>query len=191
MTGSRARIGVFGGSFNPPHAGHRQLLVERLSRYDTLLVVPAADPPHKRGLAGFDHRVEMCHLAFDDLDFAAHAGVVIDTREASRPGPSYTVDTLRSVAAEHPLAQLTFFVGGDTDTTSWRDPDTCRSLARFVTVERSRYSSTEIRTQLARNCDARSLLAAGLASSVLDYIETHQLYQPTPNPELPSLEVMA
>lgn len=107
----RRRIGVFGGAFDPPHAAHRALAEAALRQLalDTLCILPTGRAWHKtRPLTDAAHRLAMCHLAFDDLP-----GAVVDRREIDRDGPTYTVDTLAEVRAEHPDATLFLVIGAD------------------------------------------------------------------------------
>lgn len=105
------RIGVFGGAFDPPHVAHVALAraaIEQL-RLDVLFVIPTGEAWHKsRGLTPAQHRLEMAHLAFAELDC-----VVVDPRETLRAGPSYTVDTLLELRTEYPRAQLFLILGQD------------------------------------------------------------------------------
>ncbi len=104
-----SRLGIFGGTFNPPHIGHTRLaehFVNEIS-LDRLLVIPTAQPPHKVSpdLAGGDDRMNMCTLAFPDA--------LISTIELARGGKSYTFDTLTEVRAQYPGDELFFIVGSD------------------------------------------------------------------------------
>ena len=107
------RIGIYGGSFNPPHTGHvlaaREML-ERLS-LDRLLIIPAAQPPHKALAAGSprpEERLELCRAAFGDLERTE----ILDL-ELRRQGPSYTVDTLRELQIRFPGDELLLIMGTD------------------------------------------------------------------------------
>lgn len=110
MTGN-PKIGVFGGSFDPPHAAHLTLARSALQHLalDRLLILPTGQAWHKqRTLSPAHHRLAMAKLAFGDL-----ARVAIDAREIDRPGPSYTIDTLREIAADWPGAELFLLIGED------------------------------------------------------------------------------
>jgi nicotinate-nucleotide adenylyltransferase len=91
-----ARIGVLGGTYNPPHVGHMLCAQEALAALalDRVLLMPVHTPPHKELQAdpGPEARVELCRLAV-----AGAAGIEVSTLEAERPGRSYTVDTLRTL----------------------------------------------------------------------------------------------
>ena len=97
--GARRRLGLFGGSFDPPHLGHLHAARAALEalELEQVLFLPAARPPHKPGrtLAPGAQRVEMLELLL-----AGEARFAIDARELSREGPSYTIDTVREILAE-------------------------------------------------------------------------------------------
>ncbi len=105
------RIGVFGGAFDPPHLGHVALVrtaIEAL-QLDEVRVLPTGQAWHRTGqLADAPHRLAMTRLAFAQVPQA-----VVDDREIRRTGPSYTVDTLTEIAAEHAGAQLYLLIGDD------------------------------------------------------------------------------
>ncbi len=141
-------LGILGGTFNPPHLGH--LAVARHARrelgLERVLLVPAHTAPYKSsdsgtggssGVAGSDpgpqHRLRMCQLAV-----AGDEGLAVSAVEVDRGGLSYTVDTLRSIHASHPNAQLTFIVGADTASTlgSWREPAQLLELAQLAVATR-------------------------------------------------------
>ncbi|MDM7456879.1 MAG: nicotinate (nicotinamide) nucleotide adenylyltransferase [Tepidimonas sp.] len=105
------RIGVFGGAFDPPHWAHRAVAEVALRQLtlDELLILPTGQAWHKaRPLTDAQHRLAMCRLAFADLP-----GAVVDGRETVRDGPTYTVDTLAELRAEHPGAALFVIMGAD------------------------------------------------------------------------------
>lgn len=104
-----SRIGIFGGTFNPPHIGHTRLAEHFVSelKLDRLLVIPTYQPPHKSvaNLASGEDRVNMCLLAFPDA--------VVSTIELNRGGKSYTYDTLCEIKEQYPGDELFFIVGSD------------------------------------------------------------------------------
>lgn len=131
-----ARVGVFGGSFNPIHYGHLLLADEILERLglDRVLFVPAARPPHKdpAELAPAADRRAMVELAI-----AGHPRFEVSDLELRRPGPSYTVDTLAALAAGRD--ELYLLVGSEMflDLLAWREPRRIAELARLVVVPRT------------------------------------------------------
>ena len=129
------RTAVFGGSFNPIHYGHLLLaddLLEILS-LDRVLFVPAKHPPHKdpTRLAPPEERLAMVRLATQ-----GHPGFEVSDIELTRPGPSFTVDTLAALA--RPGQTLFLIVGSETflDLLAWREPRRVAQLARLVIVPR-------------------------------------------------------
>ena len=140
------RLGVFGGTFDPVHIGHLLMadaVVEALA-LDRLLMVPAQRSPLKpNGPSAADaDRVAMLEAAT-----AGDARFAVDRVDLDRPPPSYTVDTLRLLAAAHPGAELILVVGLDSflELGTWRDPSGIAALAHLAVVDRPGYaaSSTE------------------------------------------------
>ncbi|HYZ80881.1 MAG TPA: nicotinate-nucleotide adenylyltransferase [Solirubrobacteraceae bacterium] len=127
-----ARVGLLGGTFNPPHVGH--LVCADCAReelgLDVVRLVVAGSPPHKEVEwdPGADVRAELARLAA-----AGEPALEVSLVELSRPGPSYTVDTLRALHAEAPGDELTFIVGGDMALSfpRWREPGGILALARL------------------------------------------------------------
>lgn len=131
-----ARVAVFGGSFNPIHYGHLLLADEVLERLDLdhVLFVPAGQPPHKApaSLAPAADRHAMVKLAV-----AGHPRFGVSGIELERSGPSYTVDTLETLARTGD--QLYLIIGSETflDLLSWRAPRRIAELAHLVVIPRS------------------------------------------------------
>jgi nicotinate-nucleotide adenylyltransferase len=146
-----ARIGILGGTFNPPHIAHLLCASEARAQLelDRVWLMPAGVPPHKPTAQepGIEHRLAMCRLAA-----AAHSDwLEVSELEAERDGPSYTVDTLREVRALEPQAALTFIVGGDMawSLPTWRAPEAILELAQLAVAERVGARREEVREQLA------------------------------------------
>ncbi len=131
------RIGVFGGSFDPIHYGH--LLVAEQCReqaqLESVVFVPAHQSPLKSHapLAEPRHRMEMLKLAT-----SGHKSFTVDSIELDRQGPSFTVDTLRTLQAHFPKDQLHLIVGSDAlkDFAKWREPAEILHLALPLMVAR-------------------------------------------------------
>jgi nicotinate-nucleotide adenylyltransferase len=105
------RLGIFGGSFDPPHQGHLALAEAAFDHLalDRLHWLPAGRPWQRRHeLAAPEHRSAMVTAAI-----AGRAGFLLDDRELSRPGPSYTIDTVTELLAEQPGAELFLLIGED------------------------------------------------------------------------------
>lgn len=151
-----SRVGLLGGTFNPPHVGHllcAQEAREQLS-LDEVLLVPVHTPPHKEADQdpGPEVRLELCRLA------AAEApGIGVSDVEVRREGPSYTADTLREIHARAPGDVLSFIVGGDMaySLPAWREPDVVLGLARLAVAERSGVRREDIAQRLATLPGAR------------------------------------
>jgi nicotinate-nucleotide adenylyltransferase len=131
------RIGMLGGSFDPPHVGHLLIAVDAFEALalDKLYFIPASIQPLKVGqaAAAARDRVEMVRrLIGDDARFA------VDTIEADRPGVSFSVDTVTAYAGRFPDAERFFLVGADVMPTfgAWREPDRIMRLAEVVVMQR-------------------------------------------------------
>ncbi|KAF1049390.1 nicotinate (nicotinamide) nucleotide adenylyltransferase [Xylophilus sp.] len=192
------RIGLFGGAFDPPHLAHRALVQAALQQLalDRLHVVPTGQAWHKaRTLSPAAERLAMARLAFGDLP-----GVVVDDREIRRDGPSYTIDTLEELQAEHPRAQLFLVIGADQAAAlgSWhRAADIVRIAIISVAARAVRpgaanasvapslgarqiplqlppliHSATDIRGRVAAGLGIDHVVVPGVAR----YIEQHHLY---------------
>jgi nicotinate-nucleotide adenylyltransferase len=106
------RLGVFGGSFNPPHLGHLRaaLAFHAAMALDETLIVPAGEPPLREALQG---AAAADRLALCEATFGGCAGLRVSGMELQRPGKSYTVRTLRRLRCERPEAKLFLLVGSD------------------------------------------------------------------------------
>ncbi len=129
------RIGVFGGSFDPPHIGHlvvAQDVYEALS-LDLLLIVPAARPPHRDPALRPEERLELARLAF-----GADPRFEVSGIELAREGPSWTVETLAEIRAAREAADLLLVIGVDQyrGFGGWREPERILELARLAVMPR-------------------------------------------------------
>ena len=143
------RLGILGGTFNPPHIGHlvcAQAAYEQLA-LDRVVLMPAGVPPHKEVAAdpGAQARLELCERAV-----AGDERFAVSRAELDREGRSYTVDTLRTLHDDSPHDDLTFIVGGDMARSlpSWREPDALLALATVAVAERAGAERDEIRREL-------------------------------------------
>lgn len=135
-----SRIGILGGTFDPIHYGHL-VAAENVRHHfglEEVFFIPAGHPPHKEGRAvtAGHHRYMMAALATVSNPF-----FFVSSYELDRPGPSYTIDTLRFFREEYPDATLHFVTGVDAilDLPTWEAPEALLSLARFVAVARPGY----------------------------------------------------
>ncbi len=139
------RIGVLGGTFDPPHVGHLIVASEVLDalELDRLLLIPSAAPPHKRGRvhAAAEVRLEMVRAAI-----AGNPCFAVDDLELRREGESYSVDTLRELRARYGDAELFFVIGVDQlrEFESWREPEEVTRLATLVAVSREGIDAGEV-----------------------------------------------
>ncbi|MGH2898787.1 MAG: nicotinate-nucleotide adenylyltransferase [Solirubrobacteraceae bacterium] len=147
-----ARIGIFGGTFNPPHVAHLVCASEAAAQLglQRVLLTPVAQPPHKDAERdpGPAERLRLCRLAV-----AGDERLGVCDLEVVRGGPSYTVDTLRELHARTPEDHLTFIVGGDIalGLPAWREPEAVLGLARLAVAERTGAERAEIAARLAEH----------------------------------------
>jgi nicotinate-nucleotide adenylyltransferase len=134
---SRERLGVFGGTFDPPHTGHSILAAEACAdlKLDCLFWVLTPLPPHKldQPVTPLEHRLAMLELAISGDENFQLSRIDID-----RPGPHYMVDTLRLLADEHPSADLVLVIGGDSlrDFPTWHRPADLAAACHEIGVMR-------------------------------------------------------
>ncbi len=135
------RLGIFGGTFNPVHAGHvtASLVFYDDMKLDKLLVIPDRIPPHKEGkVASAFHRLNMLRIVYCDKNIVADRNIEISEMELMREGKSYTVVTLRELREKYPDAELCLYVGSDMFYTleSWREGSTILSMCTVYTAAR-------------------------------------------------------
>lgn len=198
-----ARIGIFGGSFNPPHLGHILAVREFREKLslDRVLLIPAASPPHKTLTANSpaaEHRLEMTRLAAAELPYAEVSDI-----ELRREGASYTADTIEALRARYPQDEFFLLMGTDMFLSfgAWYHPERIAAQATIAVAHRSADNAQQLRdcaqklkenmnvnTVFAENeylphssTSVRALLAfqaaeAYLDPAVLDYIQRNNLY---------------
>jgi len=195
--GAGPRLGVFGGSFDPIHNGHLSVAAlarERLG-LGTVLFIPAGLQPHKRDVvqAPARHRLAMLRAAL-----AGERACVIYRGELRRPGPSYTLDTVRSLRRRYPGRELFLIVGSDNlaEIRTWHRYRELLGLVTLAVAHRPGYGSRRpsgLRgARIVRipspesgvsSTQVRALLAAGrscaglLPRAVRGYIRRHGLYR--------------
>jgi nicotinate-nucleotide adenylyltransferase len=131
------RIGLFGGTFDPPHVGHLVLAECARDRLglDEVRFIPAGQPPHKPGarITPVARRVAMARLAVK-----GNRSFAVSTLESRRRGPSFTVETLREVAVRSPRARLFLIMGADSldEFATWREPEAILRLATLAVAGR-------------------------------------------------------
>lgn len=143
------RVGIYGGTFNPPHVGHIEAAKAFITqaKLDTLIIMPAFIPPHKQtdNLVNCDDRLEMCRLAFGNIP-----NTEISDLEISRGGKSYTYLTLQELASDD--TELYFLCGTDMILTmdTWKNPEIIFTLAKICYIRRE--SDNAISELLIEKC---------------------------------------
>lgn len=158
-------IGIFGGTFDPVHYGHLRAVIEvkEIFNLDQVRLIPNNTPPHRSEPSAIPKlRLEMLALAVGNLP-----GLIIDTRELEREGPSYMVDTLRSLRSDFPEKSLLLFIGVDAfnGLTSWHRWSELFDHAHIVVMTRPGYlvdfKNEFFRTRQAFSADELIRLKAG------------------------------
>lgn len=195
------KIGVFGGTFDPPHVGHVAVAEDARKHLglDRLLLVPANVSPFKVdevGITDAELRLRMTNAAVEGI-----RGILVDRLELDRDPPSYTVDTLRALAARMREAELFLLLGVDQWASfgRWKDAEAIAELAtivvlarngtdaaeidpgvdvpwRSVRVRRVDVSSTEIRERVREGLSVEGLVPDAVARIIRD----HELYRAAP-----------
>ena len=193
-----AAIGLLGGTFDPPHAGHVAAATAAWKQLglDQVRIIPAGQAPLRSGApqASAQDRVTMCRLAFADCPWA-----IVDEREVSRAGTSWSVETARELAQEFPSALRVWILGADqlARLDRWKDVGELCQLVEFAVLSRDgistvppssvaaairltvlkappvQVSSTALRAALRRGDSARNGLPLGVAR----HIDERSLYQ--------------
>jgi nicotinate-nucleotide adenylyltransferase len=196
------RIGILGGTFNPPHVGHLVCAQEAYLQLelDRVMLIPARIPPHKpvEDEPGAEHRLELCRLAVrGDERFE------VSDIEIRRGGTSFTVATLEELSSQAPDRELFLIVGGDVAAglPHWREPERVLSLATIAVAERRGTPKEAVDTALGaldggeraqffrmprigvsstmirRRVRARQPIRYFTPDAVIGYIEQHGLYR--------------
>ena len=175
----KKRIGIFGGSFNPPHLGHSAIIRWLFARglIDELLVIPCFIHPFEKDLIPFEDRCSMCRLAFGKLGLH----VTVSNIERKIGGRSYTLQTIQALQIEHPEARFYLVTGDDiiAEKEKWHRFEEIRDLVEIIRIPRGAdsfipdISSTQIRDRLA----AREPYADLLEPEVAVYIITKGLFR--------------
>lgn len=190
-------IGLFGGSFNPPHIAH--LIVAEIVRdqfgLDEVWWIPNATPPHKpdENLVSVRHRLAMTRRAVD-----SNPAFDVCEIEVEREGISYTVETVRALQERHPETEFGLIIGSDSldSFAEWHQPDEIadrvplivykrpgmiESVAEPRFANRVRYVAAPVMevsgTEVRGRCEAGRSIRYLVPDSVRTYIEEHGLYQ--------------
>jgi len=191
IPGHVERVGLFGGTFDPIHLGHLILARTAMEELDLdrIIFIPAAISPYKQDqppAASPEDRLGMIRSAIvEEPRFS------VDDRELHREGPSYTIDTVRSLLGDYPGVRFLYLIGADQlkELKGWQEISELKNLIDFAVFDRAGVdcsdtgnypvvhrridiSSTEIRERLAMGLAVRNYLP----STVYDHIMTHSLY---------------
>ncbi|MGE3193987.1 MAG: nicotinate-nucleotide adenylyltransferase [Microbacteriaceae bacterium] len=192
----RPRLGVMGGTFDPIHHGHLAAAseVQRSFDLDEVIFVPTGEPYQKSGVSQAEHRYLMTAIAT-----ASNPRFTVSRVDIDRPGPTYTIDTLRDLRKLRPDADLFFISGADAvaQILEWKDQKELWSLAHFVAVSRPGHalsirglpeqgvSSLEVPALAISSTDCRARVDRGypvwylVPDGVVQYISKHHLYRST------------
>lgn len=163
------RIAIFGGSFDPVHLGHLVPTVGAMETFgfSQVVFVPALDPPHKQGmlLAPFSHRFAMLALATQAYD-----RFFVSDLELGRPGPTYTVDSLREILQRCRDASVFFLLGSDSfsQITTWHRWEELVDLVHLVVLRRATIWSDELVKKIPEKLQSR--------------LTPVKLFEPVPDP---------
>ena len=197
-------LGLFGGTFDPPHVGHLILAAEADAQLalDRLYWILTADPPHKHGqvISSLEHRLAMVKLAISN-----NSRFELSTVEIDRPGPHYALDTVQVIAKLNPSVDLVYIMGGDSlsDLPAWHRPADFVGALKYVGVlrrpgdsidltalekiipglsDKVRYLKAPLLDIAAHEIRQRILdgrpFRYFLPPEVFEYISEHKLYQP-------------
>ncbi len=173
------RVALFGGSFDPPHLAHLQVVRHLLNseNFDEVWILPSPQNPLKPASSSFEDRLAMCRLAFSEL--APRARVRDDERDLS----GFTIDLARQLRAEHPGHEFSFVGGSDLkeELPRWKDSSKLQEILSFVFLPRppdpsspfAPIRSTELRDQAKKGLPLDGLLP----KSVEQYIQKRGLYR--------------
>ena len=146
-----SNIGIFGGTFNPPHVGHL-IVIEHVRdqlSYDKIIFIPSANPPHKRdlSLAPAAVRFEMTRLAT-----STNSNYFVSDVEIERSGRSYSIDTLNDLSKIYPKARLSLIIGIDNliEFSSWKSPDEILTKADLIVMSRAGYRMEDVKNEFSR-----------------------------------------
>ena len=184
---SPARIGLYGGTFDPIHNGHLHLVVQLLGRglVDELILIPAGQPWLRASapVASAQDRLAMVQLAVKDLPAQIQSRVTVSDIEVKRSGPTYTIDTVEQLQQLRPDATWVLILGSDASKGigQWHRSDELQSLVEVLVIARDGegldidalpISATQLRASLQVNSKEQSKLP----ESVWTYIKEQNLY---------------
>ena len=182
-------IAIIGGTFDPIHNGHLQVISEVANKFEKVIVIPTGNPWLKdhTPIASGEQRVAMTQIAVNSL--ALGEKVQVSAIEVKRPGPSYAIDTVNELSKIYPGSKFTLVLGSDaaSNLSKWHRSDELQKLVNVLVVKRAGVqpsefaeievsapdlSSTEIRDKVANSKDISNLVNPTVAA----FIKEHHLY---------------
>ena len=197
------KIGILGGTFNPPHNGHLFLAKQLFGEFslDKVLLIPTGTPPHKRDISVAEdkHRLNMLRCMVGEFPYMEVSDI-----EMKRPGYTYTVDTLTELEKLYLYSEFKYIIGTDTlfELTTWKEFETVFTMTDFICVMRPGDDTEKVNERIAymkekygkvvlmsgkegpdiSSTDIRNRLKLGksieelVPACVREYIEEHHVY---------------
>lgn len=183
------KIAIVGGTFDPIHKGHLQVITEVAKKFEKVIVIPTGNPWLKdhTPIASGEQRVAMTQIAINSLNLGEK--VQVSAIEVKRSGPSYAIDTVTELSKIYPDCQFTLVLGSDaaSNLSKWHRSDELQKLVELLVVKRPGLksssfeeveisapdlSSTQIRDKVANSQDISEFVTPTVAS----FIKEHHLY---------------
>lgn len=195
-------IAVFGGTFNPIHIGHIEILasINSLEFIDKVIIMPSKIPPHKEVdfLADESHRIAMCKIVSDKF-----SKVTVCDLELKRKGKSYTVDTVSELKVIYPNAKIYLTIGADMLLSfhTWKGYEDIIKQVSFICFNRGNYNETQVlkaisfletkgaeiifvkekitdisSTVIRENINNRDILGQYIPKDILNYIDENSVF---------------
>ena len=183
------KIAIVGGTFDPIHNGHLQVITEVAKKFEKVIVIPTGNPWLKdhTPIATGEQRVAMAQIAINSLNLGEK--VQVSAIEVKRSGPSYAIDTVNELSKIYPDCQFTLVLGSDaaSNLSKWHRSDELQKLVEVLVVKRPGVkssdfseieisapdlSSTQIRDKVANSQDISEFVTPTVAS----FIKEHHLY---------------
>jgi nicotinate-nucleotide adenylyltransferase len=183
------KIAIVGGTFDPIHKGHLQVITEVAKKFEKVIVIPTGNPWLKdhTPIASGEQRVAMAQIAVNSLNLGEK--VQVSAIEVKRSGPSYAIDTVNELSKIYPDCQFTLVLGSDaaSNFSKWHRSDELQKLVEVLVVKRPGVkssdfseieisapdlSSTQIRDKVANSLDISEFVTQTVAS----FIKEHHLY---------------
>ena len=179
-----ARIGIYGGTFDPIHVGHLHVIQQVIEKnlVDQLILIPAGQPLLRTNapVASGEDRRQMCQLALKDLPTEVAAKVFVNPIEILRTGPSYAIDTVEAIKQTYPDDQIVLIIGQDAaeKLDQWHRIEDLKGLVEFLIIKRPGFSGngTDIGAIDVAATSIRQGVSTDVSSSVAAFIRENNLY---------------